>query len=175
MHAHRRPFIALVAFLFCAAPVAAQEVQTEAPAKGDTAAQQQSWATQCVGVSRSSPLNCTMEQRVILRDTGRLVARISIQIGAGESRQPGLLLHVPLNLSVGAGITLQIDETEPLKFPIQTCDSNGCYAGSPLQDELIAGLKRGKALKMGFQGLDQKPVAIPFVLAGFTNSFDLIK
>ncbi len=165
-------FLAGLATVGTLLPAAAQEA-----AAPDAAAQppQQPWATQCSATSRSAALNCTMEQQVIVRETGRPIARISIQVGAAEPRKPALLLHVPLSLSIGAGITMQIDESEPLKFDVQTCDANGCYAGSPLTDEMIAGLKRGKALKVGFQGVNREPVSIPFSLAGFTASFEQVQ
>jgi invasion protein IalB len=157
-------------------PAAAQE---EAAPKADAqpAAQpaQQPWATQCSATSRKAPLNCTMEQQVVVRETGRPIARISIQVGAAEPRKPAVLLHVPLSLSIGAGITMQIDEAEPLKFDVQTCDANGCYAGSPMTDEMIASLKRGQTLKVGFQGVNREPVSIPFSLAGFTASFENVQ
>lgn len=157
-------------------PAAAQEAAApEATAQPAAQAPQQPWATQCSATSRKAPLSCTMEQQVIVRETGRPIARISIQVGGAEPRKPALLLHVPLSLSIGAGITLQIDESEPMKFDVQTCDTNGCYAGSPMTDEMIAGLKRGKDLKVGFQGLNREPVSIPFSLVGFTASFENVQ
>jgi invasion protein IalB len=157
-------------------PATAQEaVAPKADAQAASQPAQQPWATQCSAASRKAPLNCTMEQQVIVRETGRPIARISIQVGGADPRKPAVLLHVPLSLSIGAGITMQIDEAEPLKFDVQTCDANGCYAGSPLTDEMIASLKRGETLKVGFQGVNREPVNIPFSLAGFTASFENVQ
>jgi invasion protein IalB len=157
-------------------PATAQEAAApKADAQSVSQPPQQPWATQCSAAARKAPLNCTMEQNVIVRETGRPIARISIQVGAAEPRKPALILHVPLSLSIGAGITMQIDEAEPLKFDVQTCDANGCYAGSPMTDEMIASLKRGQTLKVGFQGVNREPVSIPFSLAGFTASFESVQ
>lgn len=172
-------FLAVVLAGLTALPpaVSAQEAAPpEAPAQPAAQQQpQQPWATQCSAPSRKAPLSCTMEQQVIVRETGRPIARISIQVGSTEPRKPALLLHVPLSLSISAGITMQIDDKEPMKFDIQTCDANGCYAGSPMTDEMIAGLKRGDALKVGFQGVNQEPVSIPFSLSGFTAAFEQVE
>jgi invasion protein IalB len=168
--------VACLAAMGALLPAAAQEAAApKADAQPVSQPQQQPWATQCSAASRKAPLNCTMEQQVVVRETGRPIARISIQVGAAEPRKPAVLLHVPLSLSIGAGITMQIDEAEPLKFDVQTCDANGCYAGSPMTDEMIAALKRGKTLKVGFQGVNREPVSIPFSLVGFTASFEQVE
>ena len=105
-------------------PVSAQEkASTAAPA----------WASKCESISRKEALNCNVEQRVILQQTGQQVARMVIQVTAAEVRKPALLIHVPLGLSIRAGLTMTIDEAEPIKFDIQTCDASGCYAGIRLK------------------------------------------
>lgn len=164
--------IAMGAFM----PATAQEAAApKADAQPAAQPPQQPWATQCSAALRKAPLNCTKEQQVVLRETGCPIARISIQVGAAEPRKPAVLLHVPLSLSIGAGITMQIDDAEPLKFDVQTCNANGCSAGSPLTDEMIASLKHGQTLKAGFQGVNREPVSIRFPLAGFIASFENVQ
>ena len=112
--------------------------QTPAATSKSPAQPQSKWATQCSSVSRDKPLGCSIEQRIVLRETGQQLARISIQVNADKPSQPALLVHVPLGLSIRAGIKMQVDDAEPLKLDIQTCDAAGCYAGNPVAPELLA-------------------------------------
>ena len=133
------------------------------------------WATNCSSTARNEPVACSIEQRIILRETGRQLARISIQIGSGEPRQAALLIHVPLGLSLRTGIKMQVDDGDATKLDIQTCDAAGCYAGSPVSSQLVSRLKQGNVLKIYFQNLQQKEISVSFSLVGFTMAYSRVE
>lgn len=110
-----------------------------------------------------------------MRETGQQLARLEIRVSSEEPRQPALLVHVPLGLSIRAGIKFQVDDAEPLMLDIQTCDASGCYAGNPIGPELLASLKKGNSVKVIFQNLQQNEISVGFSLAGFTANYSKIE
>jgi invasion protein IalB len=126
------------------------------------------WSSQCIAPDLSSPLACTVEQRVVLRETGQQVARFSVQIaGAKGERKPAFLVQLPLGLSIRAGIVLMIDDKEIRKLEIQTCDAAGCYGGDPLDEALMKEMNAGKTMTIEFNDLQNKAIGIQIDLAGF--------
>ena len=156
-------------------PAAASAQEAPAPAPDAQQAQpaqpRVNWVSNCSAPSRKVPLSCSMEQRVLLRDTGQQLGRAAVQTGGPEPRTPGLLLHLPLGLSIEAGTSVVVDADTPVKLAIQTCDASGCYAASPLKGELLTAMQRGRELKVTFEDLQRKPITVSFTLEGFTDAF----
>ncbi|MCX7350424.1 MAG: invasion associated locus B family protein [Alphaproteobacteria bacterium] len=151
-------------------PVKAQE-QTTAPAGGAATPPQLNWATNCVAPSRSGPFDCTIEQRVLIKETGQQLGRLMIKVGGTEPRKPSLVIQLPFGLSLRDGIKLSIDGKQFDSFDIQTCDASGCYAGATASSTLLEGMKSGKELKVNFLDMQKNSMAISFVLAGFTAAY----
>jgi invasion protein IalB len=170
----RRCHVWLAAAVMLSLLPAAASAQ-EAPAAGTQQAQpaqpRVNWSSNCNAPSRKVPLSCSMEQRVLLRDTGQQLGRAAVQTGGPEPRTPGLLLHLPLGLSIAAGVSIVVDADTPVKLPIQTCDASGCYAASPLAGDLLTAMQRGRELKVTFEDLQRKPITVSFTLDGFTDTF----
>lgn len=156
------PSIMAIAAIAMIAPAAAQEPSDR------------NWTTQCSAENRRSSLNCTMEQRVLLKETGRQIARFVLQV-AGESRSPSLLIHVGLGLSVREGIKLQVDDTGPIALDIQACDAGGCYAGMPVDEKFLEQLQKGESAVVRFVNMQKNEIAVPITLAGFTATYADIK
>lgn len=131
----------------------------------------QNWNTSCVAVGRDAPLTCTMEQQIIVLETGQRLARLSISKTQGNEGFGSLLLQVPLGLSIVDGLTMQIDDVAPMAIPIQTCDAAGCYAGYLIEDKLISAMRNGSKLVLSFFDLQKQKIAPEFTLAGFTSAY----
>ncbi|MBW3098358.1 invasion associated locus B family protein [Pseudohoeflea coraliihabitans] len=157
--------IALLLFL-TAAPVAAQQSETQ-PAPG--------WAVQCSSPSRAKEPQCAMEQKIVLEGSGQFLARMVItQHGAGQN--PVMLLHVPLGMSIPAGLTLRVDGMdEPVQLEYQTCDAGGCYAGQPVPAPLLAALIKGMEATLKFESSARQPIELKFSLSGFTEAYEAIR
>jgi invasion protein IalB len=132
------------------------------------------WVAKCVSESRQSPVECSMEQTVVLTNTGQLVASVLVRV-PNDTHQPVMMIQVPVGLFLPAGLNLQIDEGKPQPVPLQTCDLKGCYAGMQITPELIASLKAGKRLTMTFQNLAKNNVAVPLGLENFADAFQKIQ
>ncbi|MFM8746601.1 MAG: invasion associated locus B family protein [Aestuariivirga sp.] len=152
------------------APAAAPAANAEQPAQPRV-----NWVSNCNAPSRLVPLSCSMDQRVLLRDTGQQLGRAAIQTSGPEPRTAGLLLHLPLGLAIEAGVSVVVDADTPVKLAVQTCDASGCYAASQLQGELLTAMQRGRELKVTFEDLQRKPITVSFTLEGFTDAYNGIK
>jgi invasion protein IalB len=92
-----------------------------------------------------------------------------------DTRVPVVLVQLPLGLNLPGGAKLQVDDGHPTDLQIQTCESRGCYAGTPAGPDLLAALKSGKQLKISFQNLSKETITIPLPLADFAAAYDKIK
>jgi invasion protein IalB len=52
---------------------------------------------------------------------------------------------------------------------------DGCYAGAPLSDALLAAMFKGKTLNVTFQNLNKEPIKLPMSLTGFSATYGKIK
>lgn len=143
----------------------------------DTAAADTSknWNIVCVAGGRGEQLACTMEQQIIVRETGRRLARLTIKTTDAAEGFGSLLLQVPLGLSIVDNLTMQVDQAEPVSIPIQTCDANGCYGGYVIDDKLLTALRAGNQLILSFFDLQKQKITANFTLAGFTAAYSKIK
>jgi invasion protein IalB len=162
MSAHR----ALAASATIALHALAASAQEAAP----EAASPAEWSSQCVSVARGGDADCSMEQRLVVQQTGQLVIVVSVRVPHG----PAMLVQLPLGLFLPAGIQLGVDDRATQNLPVQRCDANGCYAGLPVDPALLAALKTGKALRLTMRNMAQEPVTFEVPLAGFGAAFERI-
>ena len=94
--------------------------------------------------------------------TGQLIVLVNIRVPA-DTRAPIALVQLPLGLNLPGGAKLQIDDGKAIDLQIQTCETRGCYASTPVAADMLAALKSGKQLKVLFQnpveGNDHDPDA----------------
>lgn len=156
--------------LLLAMAVSSPSTAQENPAPGAAAA----WASQCGSASRTAALECSMEQRLVLEGSGQFLARLVItQHTVGQA--PVMMLHVPLGVSLPAGLGLRVDDaTTPLQLVYQTCDGAGCYAAEQITEPLLAKLRAGMELSLHFEDSGKRPIDLTFSLAGFTTAYDAI-
>jgi invasion protein IalB len=159
-------------------PPAAQAPATPATPQADPAPAgtpaPPSWAARCSSASRDAPLECAMEQTVVLSKTGQLIILVNIRVPS-DSHLPVILVQLPLGLNLPGGAKLQVDDGNTTDLQIQTCENRGCYAGAAIAPDLLAAMKSGKQLKLSFQNLAKETIAIPIPLADFAVAYDKIK
>ena len=135
---------------------------------------QPGWIARCTSASRDAPLECAIEQNAVLTKTGQTIVLVNIRI-APDTRTPIALLQLPLGLNLPLGAKLQVDEGKTIDLQIQTCESRGCYASTPIAPDLLAALRSGKQLKVSFQNMAKEMIAIPMPLNDFAAAYDKIK
>ena len=168
-----------------AGPRAAQTTATPAPAtsappaaaQADTPANAPAppgWAARCNSASRDAPLECAIEETAVLSKTGQLIILVNIRVPS-DTHAPVALVQLPLGLNLPVGAKFQVDDGKSTDLQIQTCESRGCYASTPIAPELLAALRSGKQLKISFQNLGKETITIPLPLADFAAAYDKIK
>ena len=135
------------------------------------AAQQipQGWFKVC---SKQEETDVCNVQNLILADTRQLITGISLIEVKGKVNRKVFQVSVPTGRMIPAGIGMQIDGGKATKINYAICLPDRCIAEAPLNDELVATLKRGGELTMTSVNFQNKPNPIKVSLSGFTDAFD---
>jgi invasion protein IalB len=157
-------------------PPSAPPASPRAPGNGaaEPAKPQSGWISRCVSETRTTAVDCSVEQTAVVTQTGQLVASVAVRV-PHDTRQPVMVIQVPVGLFLPAGVNIQVDEGKPLTFALQTCDLKGCYAGAPLPAETLAAMKTGKKLMVIFQNLQKENISIPLPLDNFAEAYQRIQ
>ena len=150
---------------------AASQEAVDPAKKGD---QHSAWASHCTSNTRGQVLECALEQRAIARETGRVIAIITIRLPA-ETRKPVAMIQLPVGLFLPAGLNVDVDGDMAQNFPFQTCNANACFVGFPLSDQLLKRMHNGGKFNLTFQYLNKKSLTLPMSLEGFTEAYARIK
>ncbi len=79
-----------------------------------------------------------------MMDTGQEMIRFDlIEAGAAEGRIQMLLPH---GMYLRAGVTLTVDQNEPLHIPFSWCLANACVAAGPASPRFVSDLRSGRIL-----------------------------
>lgn len=132
------------------------------------------WGTTCTSEGRDTAIECLMEQRVVMSDTGVLLASVTLQPVNG-SDAPMMIIRVPYGLYLPAGLRMAVDSVAIDTLPFQTCDNQGCFAGGPTSATVIDKLKAGNNLELTFQDQLQRDISVPVSLLGFTAALARIQ
>ncbi|MCA8928532.1 MAG: invasion associated locus B family protein [Alphaproteobacteria bacterium] len=171
----RKMFVAfVVAMLAAPLPLAAQqqsngkdaaanEPKIEVSRNGD-------WEVACQEAEKDKKKVCEMRQILVQKDTNREWLRIAVSYG--PSKEPVLRIFTPLGVLLQPGMELKVDDSSPLRLQYAVCLSNPprCLVAGPMDDKLVSLLKRGNKGTITFVLPNNKKVAAPFSLNGFTKS-----
>ena len=153
-------------------PQQAQKAQSETPkVSRDTPSK---WITKCTAPKRETAAHCTIQQTIIVTKTRQRLLSFTVKVPS-DAPLPAMMIQLPLGLFLPAGIKVQIDKQFPQKFKIQTCNSEGCFAGSAISKDMLASMIRGKRLTVKFRDLAKKKITVPVVLEGFGESYRKVR
>lgn len=165
----------LAAILFVVGPVAAfAQDGGEGQGQGAGQAEAPPWVARCTAPARDGPLDCQMEQRAVVTQTGRLLILVTVRVPA-ETRKPVMAIQVPLSLNLQAGIGIDIDGQNATKLDYQTCDAQGCYAGMPISDAFLQAMLKGLKLNVTIQSLNKQTLTVPMSLVSFTDFYGRVR
>lgn len=126
----------------------------------------QDWRLACPPASLTAQ-NCELVEDVLDSNTRNQMARIAI---AKDNGKPVIGITLPLDVALEPGMGLALG-TDPVKvIPYRTCNAVGCIAEIALDDKLQAALDAGKDGRVLFAGLDNKPVAVPLSMKGYSDA-----
>lgn len=150
------PAAALIAAL-AAGPTAA------APEQGATF---DNWTVGCEAVENEERTQCFIFQNLVLREGGQRVLHVAVGY-LPDQDDPIALFTLPLGISLPPGASLQVDGGDPVRFPIERCEPEGCRAGLRLEEEVLDAFKKGTEVKVTFHDATRRPVSVPLSLKGF--------
>lgn len=148
------------------------------PSAGNTvaapASQAPNWIVRCTSTSRQAPLECSIEQQALVQATGQQVSLVSIRV-PGDTRQPVMMVQLPLGLFLPAGLTLQVDDTKSQNIAIQSCDQRACYVGLAVTPDMLENLKKGQKLNLAIQSMNRESITISHPLSDFATQYQKIQ
>lgn len=166
-------FLALGATLALASQLA---VPTAAQAQNiePTSETIQDWTLKC-----AMPQGATAEQCILVQDRNDPSTQQPLmQVAAGlwgPERQRGLVITLPLGVTLPQGVELKVDETTTSRTPYVTCTPNGCQSHVLLDDALLQSMKSGGRGTVVFANSRGEAVPVNFSLSGFTAGIARIK
>ncbi len=136
------------------------------------------WEVICADANDAE--TCRMQQTLFLDQTvesqqkrlGQLLSLTVLYVGE-EARRPLLVMKLPLGVDLRPGMVLRVDNYEEIKAPYLRCTNAGREVQVELTAELVAQLKNGLNLRVGFRPFgSSKTVVIDASLKGFTRAFN---
>ncbi len=145
---------------------AAQSTESKDPAFKD-------WRLHCETPKGADKQVCYLYETLAIKDRGPV---LNVAIGYAKNQKvPVAIFTTPLGISLPPGISLQVDEGEPVRFPVEICVNGGCKALLAVKDEILSTLKIGKEAKVTFHDAARRPVTLPVSLQGFTAGFKALE
>lgn len=130
------------------------------------------WRVECSGDGKV--LDCRAVQQIVLRDTQQLVAGLAIRVPV-ETKKPVMMIQMPLGILVSEAVEFAVDDAKAERFPVQTCNQQGCFVGTPLADNLLAAMRSGRQIRIVFQNSNKQAITVTMPLAGFVVAYDKVK
>lgn len=159
-----------------AAPATKPAAPVAPPANANAAqpASDSSWAVNCTAANRSDVLNCSVEQKMVARETGQLVTGISVRI-PGNTRQPVIVMQLPFGLSFSSGLKAQIDQGAATNLTVETCEPTGCFVIMNAPKAMLDAMASGTSLEILGTTASKEPFRVSHPLSGFKAAFESIK
>lgn len=161
------------------APAIAQEAKQ--PENAAPSANQQTlslatsgWQTRCSAKDRKTALECVVEASAVLSNNGQRLTDFSIRVPEPKAA-PVLLLRVPLEVSLAAGVNVKVDEGKVFSYPLQSCNNHGCFIGNKLDQDLLKALIKGSNVVIAFKDTAQNDIRLSLPLNGFGDAFAAVK
>jgi invasion protein IalB len=145
--------------------------QTLIPSGGGRDGQDfQDWKLHCGQPQGQTAEICEMRQQVV--DANKKPVLLAVVGRLPNREMPGLLLILPLGISIPPGVAFQIDQGQVGRAQVTRCLAQGCQVEVLLESELLTSLKAGTKATVGFQITDpqgkQQRIDVPLSLLGFS-------
>jgi len=117
-------------------------------------------------------------QTVLIAPSGTPVLEMVIRqlaepLEVGERTATAVLdVITPLGVVLTEGLSISIDGGQNESAPYQICTEQGCLVREPVDDDLIARLKRGNKAAVTVVAANQGEVVSELSLSGFTKAYD---
>lgn len=156
------------------APGAPQAQTTPAPAAAPAQATGPAWQLVCGPAPAASPTPapapaanqpCSLVQNLLAGEQKQRLLTVILQ----RTPQAGhnMMIALPHGVLFPRGVSVQVDETTEKPLAVQTSDQNGAYTGTPVDAAMLAAMRGGKTLKIGFTAGNGQRIVVPVTLKDF--------
>lgn len=135
---------------------------------------QPAWTVTCFSRSRAAPPDCRIEQRLFVKQTGRVLSVAVINV-PGRTRKPELVMQLPNGLALQAGVSPSIDGGPATPLALQTCDNTGRYATLALTHALIEAMEKGKVMAIKATAANHQPLVFEHLLTDVRVAYEAAK
>lgn len=134
------------------------------------------WGYKCESPQGSDSKLCFIFQRISSKEGDKRIADATIAY-LPKVEKPVMVITLPLGVFLPAGIKMQVDEAkdDAVRAPFVQCIQDGCQARIQLENKMVTKMKGGKKMIVAFLTPQQKQLAFPISLSGFTAALGSLK
>jgi invasion protein IalB len=140
------------------------------PGGGRDGQEFQDWKLHCGHAQGQTAEICEMRQTVV--DANKKPVLLAIVGRLPNRPDPGLVMILPLGISIPPGVALKIDQGQEGRAQVTRCLAQGCQVEVLLNPDVLASFKAGTKATVGFQVTDpqgkQQRIDVPLSLLGFS-------
>ena len=131
------------------------------------------WTVRCEAATDDKPRKCLIFQRLLLKEQQKRL--LDVAVGYLLDDKPAAFFVLPLGVSLPGGVSVTVDDGQPVRLRYERCDGAGCVAPLALGQELIAALKGGRWARVAFFDPSGQEISVPVSLLGFTAGFNALR
>jgi invasion protein IalB len=150
-----------------------QEVPKTTPTTAGAGAES-SWVKVCTTDEKTGNKQvCLIRHEGLDPKTGAILISVAVRTIEGEDKKD-LLVSVPTaySLVMPAGVQIKIDEGEAIQLQYAVCFPTSCQVQMELSKEIVDKMRKGKQMIVAALNAQQKTMAFPLPLSGFSKTFD---
>ena len=140
----------------------------------DTGQRFTDWTVRCE-TEENQQQRCVIYQTLVNQENEQPVVQFTVGYLGKDGNQPAAIMMVPLGVALKAGVQMQIDDNKAMRVPFDHCIPTGCVAGVPLDQQLIASMKRGRVSKVTIRDITGRTASFDISLSGFTAGFNALR
>ena len=157
-----------------AAPAAPAEAPAAAPGAAAGGAEDSAWVKLCLKNEQTGGKQvCLVNHEGLEPNTGMVLVAAAVRSIEGDDKQH-LLVRLPTaySLVMPAGVQIKIDDGEPIQLQYAVCFPTSCQVQMELSKEVFDKMRKGKQMIVAAMNMQQKAMAFPVPLNGFSKTFD---
>ena len=95
-----------------------------------------------------------------------------VQLFEPEGDAKVLRVTVPLGMQLQHGTRIVLDQEQPMQSPYKICFPVGCMSDYPVDDAMLAKMKKGQAITIQAINMQGTPISLPMPLTDFAKAYD---
>lgn len=151
-----------------------QEVPKTPQELGKRPGEETAWIKVCTKDEKTGNKQiCLVKHEGLDPKTGAILIAAAVRTIEGDDKLH-LVINVPTayTLVVPTGVQIKIDEGKPIQLQYSVCLATSCQVQQVLSKEMAEEMRKGKQMFVATMNMQQKTIAFPIPLKGFSRTFD---